>query len=126
GQTHAQAAQLVWKTGRDRKKPCYAEVTAKEAGSDLFGPLVGRGSAYGDINGDGYPDVVLTSNGGPARLLRNEGGTDNHWIRLSLEGDGKRSNRSAIGARSELKAGGKGVWRSGAGGVGRPRPRGQR
>jgi hypothetical protein len=114
-QTHAQAAQLFWNTGRDRKKPCFAEVTAKEAGSDLFQPLVGRGSAYGDINGDGYPDVVLTSNGGPARLLLNEGGTGNHWIRLALEGDGKRSNRSAIGARVKLEADGKVMWRSVAG-----------
>ena len=50
-------------------------------------------------------DIVLVENGGRARLLRNEGGTGNHWIRLRLEGDGKRSNRSAIGARVTLRAG---------------------
>jgi len=32
------------------------------------------------------PDVVLTCNGGPARLLRNEGGTGNHWIRWCSRG----------------------------------------
>jgi hypothetical protein len=66
---------------------------------------VGRGCAYADIDGDGNVDVVLTANGGPARLLRNEGGTGNHWVRLVLRGDGVRSNRSAIGARVEIKVG---------------------
>ena len=50
--------------------------------------------------------MVLTDNGGPARLLRNEGGTGHHWVRLVLEGDGVRSNHSAIGARITLEAGG--------------------
>ena len=67
--------------------------------------MVGRGCAYADIDGDGSVDVVLTANGGPARLLRNEGGTGNHWVRLVLRGDGVRSNRSAIGARVEIKVG---------------------
>ena len=58
------------------------------AGPDLFQPLVGRGCAFADIDGDGDLDVVLTDNGGPARLLRNEGGSGNHWLRLVLEGDG--------------------------------------
>ncbi len=68
--------------------------------------MVGRGCAFADIDGNGYLDVVLTANGGPARLLKNEGGTGNNWIRLILEGDGLRSNRSAIGARVTLEAGG--------------------
>src|ERR1700730_13675288 len=68
--------------------------------------MVGRGCAFADIDGDGTLDVVLTQNGGPARLLRNEGGTGNHLIRLVLEGDGVRSNRSAIGARVTVEAGG--------------------
>ena len=38
--------------------------------------------------------------------MRNEGGTGNNWIRLVLEGDGVRSNRSAIGARVTLEADG--------------------
>jgi hypothetical protein len=104
GQTYKQPAQLFWNTGG---KATYAPVTEKETGSDLFRPMVGRGSAFGDINNDGYPDVVLAENGGRARLLRNEGGTGNNWIRLVLEGDGKHSNRSAIGAKVKLEGGGK-------------------
>ncbi len=108
GQSYEQPAQLFWNTGG---RATYAPVSEKQAGPDLFVPMVGRGSAYGDIDNDGYPDVVLTANGGRARLLRNEGGTGNNWIRLVLEGDGKRSNRSAIGAKVRLEAGGKVLYR---------------
>jgi hypothetical protein len=103
GETYKQPVQLFWNTGGKR---AFALVTAKDAGPDLFVPQVGRGCAYADIDGNGTLDVVLTENGGPARLLRNEGGTGNHWVRLSLEGDGKRTNRSAIGAKVTLKANG--------------------
>ncbi len=102
-QTYQQPVQLFWNTGA---KTGYVPVTAEQAGADLFRPLVGRGCAYADINGDGYLDVVLTENGGPARLLRNDGGTGNNWIRLVLEGDGENSNRSAIGAHVTVEAGG--------------------
>jgi enediyne biosynthesis protein E4 len=102
GQDYAQPPLLYWNTGA---KPAFEPVAATHAGSDLFKPLVGRGSAYADIDGNGTLDVVLVENGGPARLLKNNGGTGNHWIRLALEGDGKRCNRSAIGARVMIKAG---------------------
>lgn len=103
-QSYKQPAQLFWNTGQRRT---FEPMTATEAGPDLFAPQVGRGSAYADIDGDGDLDVVLTANGGAARLLRNEGGTGHHWIRFQLIGDGKRSNASAIGARVVLHAGGK-------------------
>jgi hypothetical protein len=110
-QRYAQPAQLFWNTGGEDGQRAFEEVKAKHAGADLFKPMVGRGSAYADIDGNGTLDVVLTGNGGPARLLRNEGGTGNNWIRLVLKGDGKRSNRSAIGARVEVKVGDKTIHR---------------
>jgi enediyne biosynthesis protein E4 len=103
-QSYKQPVQLFWNTGGKR---AFEPVTAEFAGPDLFQPMVGRGCAYADIDGDGYLDVVLTENGGPARLLKNMGGTRNHWIRLVLEGDGKRTNTSAIGAQVTLTSGGK-------------------
>ncbi|MCI0378967.1 MAG: CRTAC1 family protein [Gemmataceae bacterium] len=102
GQSFKQPAQLYWNTGSK-----FEPVTSDRSGKDLFQHIVGRGCAYADIDGDGDLDVVLTENGGAARLLVNEGGTGNHWIRLALEGDGVRSNTSAIGARVIVSAGGK-------------------
>jgi enediyne biosynthesis protein E4 len=102
--SHAQPAQLFWNSGN--KARCFEPVTQEQAGPDLFRPLVGRGCAFGDFTGTGRLDVILTANNGPARLLRNEGGTGNHWIRLELVGDGVRSNRSAIGAQVTVEAGG--------------------
>ncbi|WP_165066102.1 CRTAC1 family protein [Paludisphaera rhizosphaerae] len=102
---YEQSAQLLWNSGRPGPN-LYVNVDASTAGPDLFKPIVGRGSAYADIDGDGDLDVVLTANNGPARLLRNDGGNANRWIRLALTGDGKTSNRDAIGAKVEAKVGG--------------------
>jgi hypothetical protein len=102
-QSYRQPVQLFWNTGG---RPGFELVGEKESGPDLFRPLVGRGCAYADIDGNGTLDVVLAENGGPARLLRNAGGTGNHWVRLHLHGDGKRCNADAIGARVLLTAGG--------------------
>jgi hypothetical protein len=104
-QTYAQPVQLFWNRGQ--QKPRYALGGSRGAGPDLFRPLVGRGCANLDMDGDGSLDVVLSANGGAARLLRNDNRTGHHWVRLRLEGDGKRSNRSAIGARVVLEAGGR-------------------
>ena len=104
-----QPAQLFWNCGASRQarhRGCFVTVSEGDAGPDLFQPIVGRACAYADIDGDGDLDLVLTENGGSARLLRNDGGSGNHWIRLVLEGDGQRSNRSATGAKIALEADG--------------------
>ncbi len=60
-------------------------------------PLAARGLAVGDLNNDGCLDIVINCNNGPAVILRNEGGTGNHWIQI--ETVGTTSNREGIGAR---------------------------
>jgi hypothetical protein len=59
-------------------------------------PMVARGAAHGDFDRDGDLDIVMTNNHGPAKLLRNEGGSRNNWV--SIKGVGTKSNRSALGA----------------------------
>ena len=43
-------------------------------------PLVARGAAYADFDRDGDLDILVTTNGGPAKLYRNDGGNANHWL----------------------------------------------
>jgi enediyne biosynthesis protein E4 len=62
-----------------------------------------RAAAYGDIDNDGYLDVLVTTNAGPAYLFHNEGGT-NHSLRIKLVGT--KSNRDGIGAVVRVSAGG--------------------
>ena len=61
-----------------------------------------------DYNDDGDPDLLLLDAGGGVRLLRNDGGNANHYIRIAMVGLGegsRKNNRFGIGARLEVRAG---------------------
>ena len=101
-QHYAQPAQLFWNCGASSGAG-FTVATSEKCGPDLFKPIVGRGSAFADIDGDGDLDVVLTQLGGKPLLLRNDQQLKHHWLRLKLIG--KKANRDAIGAWINLKLG---------------------
>jgi hypothetical protein len=75
--------------------------------SDRSGPVfrvprAARGVAFGDLNNDGFVDVVVNSNDQRALVLQNRGGNGNHWLLVNTIG--KKSNRDGIGAVIRLVA----------------------
>lgn len=102
GVEYEQQAQLFRGKGGAR----FEDVSSR-AGPYFRRKLVGRGLAAADYDNDGKPDLAYGHNGGPLVLLRNVSETTNAWLSLDLVGDGKRSNRSAVGAVVEVEAGGK-------------------
>jgi hypothetical protein len=103
-QEYRQSPQLFWNAGDGPRS--FVEVDLSTAG-DLATQLVGRGSAYADIDGDGDLDVLLLQTGDRPLLLRNDQELGHHWLRVSLQGNGTGGNRDALGARVELRAGGR-------------------
>ncbi|MEO8426179.1 MAG: CRTAC1 family protein [Verrucomicrobiota bacterium] len=101
-QSYRQPAQLFWNRGSG-KSPTFVSVPPEKCGPDLFKPIVGRGSAFADIDGDGDLDVVMTQINGPPLLLRNDQKLRHHWVRIKLIGT--KCNRDAIGAWVKVHAG---------------------
>src|SRR5213595_1814322 len=91
---------------RNIGKGRFEEVT-KSRGPAFAASRVGRGAAYADINNDGRLDLLLSTNGGPVYLFRNEAqgaAAANRSLRIKLIG--AKSNRDGIGAVVKLTAGG--------------------
>lgn len=87
----AQEPLLFRNDGRGR-----FEISSREVGADFVEPLVARGAAYADYDRDGDLDILITTNDGPAKLLRNDGGNANNYLRVKLRGT--KSNRDGLGA----------------------------
>ena len=100
--TYAMAPHLFRNVGKGK----FVEVT-NSMGAAFASPRVGRGAAYADINNDGRLDLLLSANGGPVHLFRNEAlvpRTSNRSLRIKLIGT--KSNRDGIGAVVKLTANG--------------------
>lgn len=78
---------------------------AGTVGPDFEEPVVGRGLAVADYDLDGDVDVLLTTNGGRARLYRNDRDAPARWIRVRLRG--AHPNLDALGAVVTVFAGGR-------------------
>ncbi len=81
----------------------WKDVTA-DVGLDKIQLKEPRAIITGDFDNDGAVDLLITQNHGPAVLLRNEGGNKNNSLRLALKG--LNDNKSAIGTKVEVFAGG--------------------
>ena len=77
---------------------------SSEAGPAMTAENLGRGCAFGDFDNDGDVDVLINNLDGPPTLLRNDGGNRNNSILIKCVGT--KSNRSAIGTRVKVTAGG--------------------
>ncbi len=78
---------------------------AKTGADSAEGPKASRGAAFGDLDEDGDPDVVVAAIDDAPTLLRNDLPGAAHWIGLVLVG--RKSNRDGAGARVVATAGGK-------------------
>jgi hypothetical protein len=93
--TYAESPLAFRNTGRGK----FVDVSRQLGFSQK---LVARGAAYADIDNDGAPDILLTTNGGPAYLFHNVGGDANHAIRIRTVG--ATSNKDGIGVVVRVQA----------------------
>ena len=76
---------------------------ADQSGAYFREKHVGRGAAFADYDNDGDVDVLVLNLGGPALLLRNDGGNRNHWLKVVPRLPGGKLD--AIGAKVTVTVG---------------------
>jgi enediyne biosynthesis protein E4 len=99
GESYRQKTLLYRNLGNGR----FADITAS-AGSGFAPPRPSRGLAVGDLDGDGRPEIVIVNMNERPSVLKNTSPRQNA---LAITLKGARSNRSAVGARCAIEAGGR-------------------
>jgi len=94
--TNSRQHDTMW---RNVEGKTFVDATDK-MGADFSFLGYRRGSAFVDLNNDGFMDLVVTSLGEKPHILMNNALNGNHWIMFDLRGH--RSNRDGIGARIKI------------------------
>jgi hypothetical protein len=76
---------------------------SEQLGDDFLRKGFQRGSAFADLNNDGFMDLIVTTLGKKPRILMNSADNGAHW--LLVDATGHRSNRDGIGAVMKLTTG---------------------
>ena len=76
---------------------------SSELGKDFAAPGFHRGSAFADLNNDGFMDIIVTGLNERPRILLNSADNGHHWVLFDLTGT--KSPRDAIGAGIKLTTG---------------------
>jgi hypothetical protein len=97
--TYRQRNQVFSNTGRGRLRHVTEAI-----GGPLLKEQSSRGAAFGDVDNDGDEDVLVSVLDDLPMLLRNDS-RRGHWLAVALTGT--RSNRSAVGAKVTIEAGGR-------------------